>query len=476
MIYYFHNEYHLGDNIFNLIFFNNIKDFLMRNCIHVYYYCQPQYIAQVQEFVTCPNVFIFSIDQKPGHSFQIWIENQKIGESFTQVRERNNGKVCYDIFYMYLFNNVMRKHNMPLKFNSFYYSDPDLLTRYDQISSKYKDIDILILNSQPFSDQFVYKKDDWDNHIRLLNKHYRVVTTTKVDDTISCTMDDNLTIKSIAALSIKVPVIIAVNSGVVPGLLNDLTLKFVKHFVIFDDRCYYSYPKFTNKLNIEDVSLESLKPYLPNFRPPQPSSPIENKNEEKRQQQPKVSEEDLKKKYKNFDWRMYLYFNPDLVNIDGQPTNEFIAWRHFVNHGIHEKRIFAFDWVKYIADNSLQDVAHNREEAFEHMNRNNNRDLYIKQSSFIEEENYKLQLFDWQYYVSIHPDLHNINNYEEALNHYIQHGQKEGRPMCDFNWMDYLILNKDLIEGGIVNEMQAIRHWTKHGKQEGRKHRIIRKK
>lgn len=472
MIYYFHNEYHLGDNIFNLIFFNNIKDFLLRNCIHIYYYCQPHYIDQVQEFVTCPNVFIFSIDEKPGHSFQIWIENKKIGESFTQVRERNNGKVCYDVFYMYLFNNVMRKHNIPLKFNTFYYSDSDLLTRFDQLDAKYKDIDILILNSQPFSDQFHYKKEDWDNHIRFLNKNYRVLTTTKVDHTVSCTMDDNLTIKTIAAISTKVPVIIAVNSGVVPGLLNDMTLKFVKHFVVFDDRCYYSYPKFVNKLKIEDVTLDSLKQFIPNLRP----SVEKKKAEIVCPEKVKLTDDALKKRYKNFDWTMYLYFNPDLSIIDGEPANERSAWRHFVNCGMNEKRVFYFNWVKYVADNSLQDVAYNKNDAFEHLKRNNNRDLYISQSSFIEEENYKLKLFDWQFYVSSYSDLHSINNYEDALKHYIQHGQKEGREICDFNWMDYLILNKDLIESGIVNEMQAIRHWTKHGKEEGRKHRIVRNK
>ena len=112
----------------------------------------------------------------------------------------------------------------------------------------------MVLNSQPLSDQYKYNKSEWDNYICVLNKLYNVVTTTKVNNEIKCTTDDNFTIKTIAAISTKVPIIIAINSGVVPGLLNIYTLTNVKQFYTFDSRCCYSYPNFVSRENIYEIS------------------------------------------------------------------------------------------------------------------------------------------------------------------------------------------------------------------------------
>ena len=71
-------------------------------------------------------------------------------------------------------------------------------------------------------------------------------------------MDDNLTIKNIAALSTNVKIVIAINSGVVPGLLNYYTLTNIKRFYTFDDRCFYSYPNFIRKQNINNISFQEL--------------------------------------------------------------------------------------------------------------------------------------------------------------------------------------------------------------------------
>jgi len=97
--------------------------------------------------------------------------------------------------------------------------------------------------------------------IRLYNHKYNLVTTTKVEG-IHCTSNDNLTVKDIAALSTKVKVIIAVNSGVVPGLLNEYTLSNVKQVYTFDDRCFYSFPKFQVKEDIREISINELDNYI----------------------------------------------------------------------------------------------------------------------------------------------------------------------------------------------------------------------
>ena len=263
MIYYFHNEYHLGDNVFNLIFFNNIRHYIKKHNIQIYYYCQPHYIEQLVEFITINNIVLFPISNKPDNSLQLWIENVNIEHTFSHIKNISvDNCVCYNVFYKNFFNKVLDKLKIHFSFKDFYYKDADLLTRYDKLQEKYKNIDILILNSQPFSQQYNYNKDEWDKYICELSKRYNIVTTTKVNNKIKCTTDDNLTIKTIAAISTKVPVIIAVNSGVVPGLLNYYTLTNVKQFYTFDNRCCYSYPNFTSREKITSISFQEINTIL----------------------------------------------------------------------------------------------------------------------------------------------------------------------------------------------------------------------
>ena len=263
MIYYFHNEYHLGDNVFNLIFFNNIKHYIKKQNIQIYYYCQPNYMEQLMEFITISNVVLFPISDKPSNSLQLWIENSQIEHTFSHIKNISvDNRVCYNVFYKNFFNKVLERLKIHFTFKDFYYKDLDLLKRYDKIQEKYKNIDILILNSQPFSGQYNYNKEEWDRYICKLNQKYTVVTTTKVNNDIKCTTDDNLTIKTIAAISTKVPIIIAINSGVVPGLLNIHTLKNVKQFYIFDNRCCYSYPNFVSRENISHISFNEINNFL----------------------------------------------------------------------------------------------------------------------------------------------------------------------------------------------------------------------
>jgi hypothetical protein len=269
-ILYLHNEYHLGDNVFNIILLSNIiKEYLIENNIKIYYFCQDYYIYQVKEFNNCENVIIRPINEKPNNSLQLWLNNQTINFTMDRVHsehiKRGMQRIFYDIYYCRFFNHFFKLCKINIKLFKFYYKDKDLKSRYKNIinnyQSKYKNIQLLILNSQPFSEQYKYDKSEWDKRIRELNKKYKIITTTKVDG-VNCTMDDKFTIKDIAALSINVPIIIAVNSGVVPGLLNKYTLNNVKQFYIFDDRCRYSYPKFQNKEKIYDINFEELDKYI----------------------------------------------------------------------------------------------------------------------------------------------------------------------------------------------------------------------
>ena len=253
-VYYLHNSYGLGDSIFNFIFFNLIQKYIEYNDIKIFYYAKKNYLLQLKEFICSKNIFLASLEHKPDISIEVWIDNPLFGNTFATQKQPVN----YNHYYKIFFTNVLNKLNMKFSINKLFYTDTNLIDRYNNISNKYKEIDILVVNSQPYSGQYKYNKTQWDTYISLLSNSFKIATTTKINNLL-CTFDDNLTIKDIASISTNVKVIIAINSGVLPGLLNDLTLKNVKKFYIFDNRCYYSYPNFENKKLITDISIAELK-------------------------------------------------------------------------------------------------------------------------------------------------------------------------------------------------------------------------
>ena len=257
-VYHLHNSYHLGDNVFNFILFYLIKDYIEANNIKIFYYAKKEYYDQLKEFICSENISLSFLDIKPNNSIEIWI-NDKL---FDNIHENQKKPCCFNVFYKTFFTEVLKKLSIDISIPRFYYEDNDLLNRYNNIDDKYKNFDILILNSQPLSKQFKYNKIQWDDYIIKMNKQFNILTTTKVNNDILCTMDDNLTVKDIASLSTKAKVIIAVNSGVIPGLFNIYTLTNVKHVYVFDLRSFYSYPNFENRENITDISVNELKKYI----------------------------------------------------------------------------------------------------------------------------------------------------------------------------------------------------------------------
>lgn len=264
-IIYLHNIYGLGDSVFNIIFFHLIKEYIINNKIQIYYYTKNEYIYQLNEFNDNSNVRIFPLDKKPINSIDLWINNEYFNYTYTKFYDNNkkvNNRIDYNGYYLHFFNIVLHKLNFNTSISSILYSDNDLLTRFtENIPLEYKHFDILILNSQPFSGQYDYKKHIWDKYIKILNSKFKILTTTKVDGVL-CTFDIRLSIKDIASLSTQAKVIIFINSGVFPGLLNIKTIQCVKQFYVFDNKCYYSYPNFKNKNCITEISFNELNYYI----------------------------------------------------------------------------------------------------------------------------------------------------------------------------------------------------------------------
>ena len=78
--------------------------------------------------------------------------------------------------------------------------------------------------------------------------------------------------------------------------------------------------------------------------------------------------------------------------------------------------------------------------------------------------------FNWKFYIENYPDFKKvgINNYNQALSHWRNHGKKEGR-ISYFDYKNYILNNKDLIEEGIRTAEKAFNHWLNLGRFEQRK-------
>ena len=274
---YFTNPLHLGDTIFSMIFFNNIKNYIEKNNIIIDFSCNQLYHTQLKEFIMSPNIIISNVDENTSSSSIINSDlkpiriNIWIGNELYPFNWYNKGDMCMNDFLLVFHNNIINKINImeqlniPLLINRFEYNDMDLLTRYDNINNKlnnkYKNIDILIVNSVPLSNQFSFDENSWNNYINLLNTKYKIATTKKVEGVV-CTMDDNLTVKDIASISTKCKIIIAVNTGVVPGFYNTFTLDNVKKIYYFDNTTYYSYKNWIKKNDLLDITMDSLDTIL----------------------------------------------------------------------------------------------------------------------------------------------------------------------------------------------------------------------
>jgi hypothetical protein len=184
----------------------------------------------------------------------------------------------------------------------------------------------------------------------------------------------------------------------------------------------------------------------------------------------------------HFDYKFYISLYDDLYNIN----NENDAKEHWINYGMKEKRLHStehyeeyknFDWISYIENHpELKDKnINNKNKAYiyyvniindkkNNNNKINNNNININK---IKEN------FDWEFYKSYYKELNNINNYDEALNHYLNNGihnyklinKDELENYNIFDWEKYINYYK--LGSDISNKEKAYFHWNKFGKQNG---------
>lgn len=249
-VYHFYNRKHYGDNLLNLKFFYNLSPILKEKDIRIMYYYNAEYNKRIHElmrYVDGRTLSLRRLGQRPPEAVELFMGN-KIGV-LNHVRN-------FDKYYQEFYKRILAILELEptTRSTSLYQPEHYLQPLYETLHPKYHNLDILILNSQPFSEQYNYNKEAMDAMCIFLHSKYKVATTTYVNDTIPCTFEDGLAIQDIGAISTHANYIVAVQSGPLVGCCNAQAKAHVKRwFILCDSGIRYSQIPVHNNCSIQDV-------------------------------------------------------------------------------------------------------------------------------------------------------------------------------------------------------------------------------
>jgi hypothetical protein len=202
---------------------------MKNNGITIQYYYDDAYNKkeELERFVNNETLTLQPIKDKVEGAIELWMGNDIDGV---------NAQIL-DKYYIAFYNNILNQIGLQGQNidTSLYQPEPYLQVLYNTIDNKYHNLDILIINAAPQSGQVVYHKKEFDSMCILLNEKYNIATTSPVNDSIKCTMNDKLMLKDIGAISTHAKYIIAIHSGPVTACFNTDTKNNVKKWVLFAD-------------------------------------------------------------------------------------------------------------------------------------------------------------------------------------------------------------------------------------------------
>lgn len=238
-VFHFHSRFHYGDNIFNLKFFYNISKILKEKNMIIYYYYdtnQIKNVVELERYVDKNTLKLLPLSETPNNSVELWMG--------IDIDGTHHGD--FDVYFRKFYSNILNKLNL----NdgnidvSLYQNEPYLLDIYNKLDDKYKNLDILMINAEPKSGQFDYNIDEFKTISKELSIKYKIATTTCVDDSIPCTMRDNLTIQDIGAISTHAKYIVAVFSGPLTSCFNYYSKAHVKKWIFL----------LRNPMNLKEIN------------------------------------------------------------------------------------------------------------------------------------------------------------------------------------------------------------------------------
>lgn len=265
--------YHLGDNIINFIFFYKIKEYIEEHNIIINYYCHKKYHKNLLEFKSSENINICDIsnfvclDTEYFNVMKRFVDNDVEKEIYHLWQATDNIPKTGSIedILCTMFNLFLKYYNIPITVNAFEYQDNDLLYRYSVLEDNYKNIDILIVNSSPLSEQYIYNKPLWEDFITKLSNRYRIAITEKIsvsNENIVCLSDFN--VKNIASVAIGVKKIIAINTGPSIPLYNVDILNNIDVFYLFGGAGRFKTRKIQEVYDLKELNFLLLN-YMNNY-------------------------------------------------------------------------------------------------------------------------------------------------------------------------------------------------------------------
>lgn len=254
----FFNKYHYGDNILNLKFFYNISDILKKKGITVNYYFNTEYIKnkkEVERYVHPSGVVILhDMKYKPDGAAELWMGNDIDGVK----------GVDFDNYFKLFYRNILRTLGLEGEGidTSLYQKEPYLEEIYNKLDPKYKDLDVLLINAEPRSEQIVYHKKKFEEMCIRLSKSFKVAIvmpiTEPADHKIPCTMTDGLAMQDIGAISTHAKYIVGIHSGPVTTCFTDATKKSVKKWILFADNGTH-HTEINNLIATKDYNMDDIE-------------------------------------------------------------------------------------------------------------------------------------------------------------------------------------------------------------------------
>ena len=233
-IFHFHNKYHLGDNLLNLKYLLYLSNYLKKKDYIVYYYYDVSWpynkLSTLQSYTDPTVVQLKPLHGKPSSSIELWM-----GIDIDGVNHRN-AEVYYDKFY----KNILKYFGITdfSLSTSIWVDEPFLKSVYDSLDPKYKNIDILILNSIGRSGQYNNNRT-LNDLVRYLTKRFNIVVSDPVDNVTSA---QDLSLQQIGAISTHAKYVISTCSGPQIPCFNRYTKEHVKKWFLVTDGDKYFFP------------------------------------------------------------------------------------------------------------------------------------------------------------------------------------------------------------------------------------------
>jgi hypothetical protein len=220
-VFHFHCPVRMGDNLLNLKYLLFLSKHLKEMNYTIYYYYDKKYTfgdEQIMPYVDPDVIQLRPINEVPTHSIGLWMAHTLNG-----ITNNDN----FELYYHHFYSNMLYYLNLDRTAfsTSLWIDEPFLQNTYETLDSKYKDIDILILNNTSYSG--LYKDNtQFIGLAKHLHQRFNIVTVQPVDSDITSTV--GLSVRDIGAISTHSKYIIAVFSGPMVACFNKQAKESVK--------------------------------------------------------------------------------------------------------------------------------------------------------------------------------------------------------------------------------------------------------